>query len=55
MIVFYHAMEVFVITPFGWLNHDYVCALLLWGLLLVSTSQVFSKSAQDVKFFHIDL
>ncbi len=24
---------------FGWLNHNYVCALLLWGLLLVSTSR----------------
>ncbi len=28
-----------VITPFGRLNRDYVCTLLLWGLLLVSTSR----------------
>ncbi len=28
-----------VITPFGWLNHNHVYALLLWGLLLVSTSR----------------
>ncbi len=28
-----------VITPFGRLNHDYVSDLLLWGLLLVSTSR----------------
>jgi hypothetical protein len=28
-----------VITPFGQLNCDYVYALLLWGLLLVSTSR----------------
>ncbi len=28
-----------VITPFGWLNRNYVYALLLWGLLLVSTSR----------------
>ncbi len=28
-----------VITPFGRLNCNYVCALLLWGLLLVSTSR----------------
>jgi hypothetical protein len=26
-------------TPFGWLNGDYVYALLLWGLLLVNTSR----------------
>ncbi len=28
-----------VITLFGRLNRDYVCALLLWGLLLVSASR----------------
>ncbi len=28
-----------VITPFGQLNCDYVYSLLLWGLLLVSTSR----------------
>jgi hypothetical protein len=28
-----------VITPFGWLKRNYVYALLLWGLLLVSTSR----------------
>ncbi len=28
-----------VITPFGQLNYDYVYALLLWGLILVSTSR----------------
>jgi hypothetical protein len=28
-----------VITPFGWLNCDYVYALLLWGQLFVSTSR----------------
>ncbi len=28
-----------VITPFGRLNCDYVYAMLLWGLLLVSTSR----------------
>jgi hypothetical protein len=27
-----------VLTPFGWLNHNYVYALLLWDLLLVSAS-----------------
>ncbi len=38
-IVFYHAWKCLVITPFGRLNCDYVYALLLWGLLLVSTSR----------------
>jgi hypothetical protein len=40
-IVFYHAMKVscYVITPFGWLNCNYVCALLLWIFSLVSTSR----------------
>ncbi len=28
-----------VITSFGWLNCDYVYALLLWGLLLLSASR----------------
>ncbi len=28
-----------VITPFGWLNCDCIYALLLWGLLFVSTSR----------------
>ncbi len=28
-----------VITSFGWLNRNYVYALLLWGLLFVSTSR----------------
>jgi hypothetical protein len=32
-----------VITPFGQLNCDYVYALLLWGLLLVSTSRYSGK------------
>jgi hypothetical protein len=32
-----------VITLFGQLNHDYVYALLLWGLLLVSTSRYSGK------------
>jgi hypothetical protein len=32
-----------VITPFGWLNQDYIYALLLWGLLLVSTSRYSGK------------
>ncbi len=32
-----------VITPFGWLSCDYVYALLLWGLLLVSTSRYSGK------------
>jgi hypothetical protein len=43
MIVFYHALAMswksLVITPFGQLNRNYVCALLLWGLLLVSASK----------------
>ncbi len=32
-----------VITPFGQLNRDYVYALLLWGLLLVSNSRYSGK------------
>jgi hypothetical protein len=32
-----------VITSFGWLNCNYVYALLLWGLLLVSTSRYSGK------------
>ena len=28
-----------VITPFGWFNRNYVYALLLWGLLIVSASR----------------
>ncbi len=32
-----------VITPFGWLNCNYVYALLLWGLLLVSPSRYSGK------------
>ncbi len=38
-IVFYHIMEVscYQFFIFGRLNCDYGCALLLWGLLLVST------------------
>ncbi len=32
-----------VITLFGWLNRNYVCALLLWGLLLVMTSRYSDK------------
>ncbi len=32
-----------VITPFGQLNRNYVYALLLWGLLLVSTSRYSGK------------
>ncbi len=46
-----------VITPFGWLNCDCVCTLLLWGLLplvVCKCLQVFSLSAQDVNFFRID-
>jgi hypothetical protein len=35
----------FVITSFGWLNCNYVYALLLWGLLLVSTSRFQLKCA----------
>ncbi len=42
-VVFYHVLEVLVITPFGRLNRDYVYALLLWGLLLVSTSRYSGK------------
>ncbi len=46
-----------VITSFWWLSCDYVCALLLWGLLplvVCKCLQVFSLSAQDVNFFHIN-
>jgi hypothetical protein len=32
-----------VVTPFGQINCDYVFALLLWGLLLVSTSRYSGK------------
>jgi hypothetical protein len=42
-IVFYHVLECLVITTFGRLNCDYVYALLLWGLLLVSTSRYSGK------------
>ncbi len=42
-IVFYHARKCLVVTPFGWLNCDYVYTLLLWGLLLVSTSRYSGK------------
>jgi hypothetical protein len=42
-IVFYHAMEVSCYHSFGWLNCNYVYALLLWGLLLVSTSRYLVK------------
>ncbi len=38
-IVFYHAVEVSCYHFFGRLNRDYVYALLLWGLLLVSASR----------------
>ncbi len=43
MIVFYHAMEVSCYHFFGQLNCNYVYALLLWGLLLVSTPRYSGK------------
>ncbi len=36
-IVFYHAIEESCYHSFGWLNRNYAYALLLWGVLLVST------------------
>jgi hypothetical protein len=32
-----------IITPFGWINCNYVYALLLWGLLLISASRYSDK------------
>jgi hypothetical protein len=57
-----------VITPIGRLNHNYVYALLLWGLLLVSTSRyavkvhrmsnlsalIFKSASQSCLRIHLD-
>ncbi len=40
-----------VITPFGWLNWNYVYALLLWGLLFVSTSRYSVKVRRMLNLF----
>jgi hypothetical protein len=42
-VVFYHVLEVSCYTPFGRLICNYIYALLLWGLLLVSTSRYSGK------------